>query len=1085
MFKSLLVSILLSPQLNDSIELVDSPEIIETAADLRTKEKYQTAIDLYSKVLPIDSNYFKIQSYLLETYNEAKQYKQSIILGEKLVKEHHEYNANVFINLGNAYLNLPNLEKAKETYERGRKLFPYNHILIYNSGINQYRLKDYENAIISFQQTIRLNPYYSSAHLMLGYLSVLQGHRTKAVLSYLTYLAIDNSNNSVLIRVNNLVNDALRYEGSIDPIIDNFEFEYYDRLSRSKAALDERFNFEVKLDAPVTKQLTLLFSKLQHNPNSDDFWMQYYVPIFTKIHKVEGSNAFIYFILKSSNNEDVAAWLEKNDDKRKNWVSAANSILVKNRSKLTATVGNNEGQYSFWYYNSNRLSAIGNQINDDLYIGPWEFFSENSQLNAKGSYNQEGYKIGKWYYYYDNGRLKRTEGYDADGNVSAPEVYYREDGSQSMIAHYNEENNVHGFLEFYYPCGQIKEKYPYNNGKKEGNGTYYFNTGELELEYTIADGELEGKYTKYYTDGQVMYITNYSNGLTDGEYISYHNNGSIDEKGFYKNDSAINKWTGYYNNGQLRYNGTFSNDKKVGQWQYYYKNGMLKEESQYNNVGDLDGLSKYYDHNGILSTTETYKEGLFIGYTYLKKNGDKIHSEENKEGNMPFRSFYSTGQKKAEGEFMKGEFNGSHVTYHRNGKLWQEGTMKNGYWDGSYKEFYNNGVLKIRSTYTEGEFNGYYELFHKNGSKQQEGFYVANTAQQLWKTYFSNGTLSEVDYFKDGNLEGLSQTFAVDGRLYETMLFKDGIQIANTKYDTLGKVLSHNEFPNGNGTNVYHYSNGQKKFENKLVCGNYVTDQVHYFPSGKILSKSEIKHSRLNGKYESYFQNGNIKVAGEYEQGSGIGNWMYYGPNKILEANYEYSDDVRNGKGDYYNDDGQLETSCQYVDGEKHGPCKYYDPAGKLQLVKYYDKEEGFYAYSYEGKGRQLSDTIWVDNKNDLQLNSFFQDGSVAVSQTLKDGTFNGENVYYHTNGQIMERIEYKDGDNHGKRLEYYSNGQLSYSATYVDDLLEGEVKKYFSHGQLKEVTTYLMGEENGPHIRYDEDGNIVEKLFYWNGELY
>ena len=53
---------------------------------------------------------------------------------------------------------------------------------------------------------------------------MLQGHTTKAMLSYLTFLAISPDNNSILIFLDNLAGEAVRKEGSIQPYFEKDEF---------------------------------------------------------------------------------------------------------------------------------------------------------------------------------------------------------------------------------------------------------------------------------------------------------------------------------------------------------------------------------------------------------------------------------------------------------------------------------------------------------------------------------------------------------------------------------------------------------------------------------------------------------------------------------------------------------------------------------------------------------------------------------------------------------------------------------------------------------------------------------------------
>jgi tetratricopeptide (TPR) repeat protein len=71
--------------------------------------------------------------------------------------------------------------------------------LLYNIGLAYRNLEDYKTALSYFKKSARINPYYMNNHVMLGYISMLQGHRSKAMMSYLMSLAISPDNNGILV----------------------------------------------------------------------------------------------------------------------------------------------------------------------------------------------------------------------------------------------------------------------------------------------------------------------------------------------------------------------------------------------------------------------------------------------------------------------------------------------------------------------------------------------------------------------------------------------------------------------------------------------------------------------------------------------------------------------------------------------------------------------------------------------------------------------------------------------------------------------------------------------------------------------
>jgi len=382
MIKAFFLLIALSQPL-DSSEFISPAQIIKEAAKLEADSNYEKAIGLYLTISANDTSYIQIQSNLMSAYNSLEQYDKCISIGEKLKEEPSDFRCSIYITLGNAYLNKGDMAKGEAIYREGLKLFPYNYILLYNLGYVLQKQEQYEEAINYFQKSARINPFYGNNHMMLGYISMLQGHITKSFLSYLTYLAINPNSNSILVFLNNLADDGIRKEGSITPFLENQFFAYYDDLIRSKAALDSRFQQKVDFNADVVKQTELLLSKLEYKKNSNDFWMDFYVPLYTTLEDKQLSPAFIYYLLKSTKKEEILKWIDKHDKEKDEWIDYVNKILKQNRDRNYVDISGQKEKISHWFFDNNKLNAIGNQIDNEKKMGHGYFIVEIASLMHK------------------------------------------------------------------------------------------------------------------------------------------------------------------------------------------------------------------------------------------------------------------------------------------------------------------------------------------------------------------------------------------------------------------------------------------------------------------------------------------------------------------------------------------------------------------------------------------------------------------------------------------------------------------------------------------------------------------------------
>ena len=129
-----------------------------------------------------------------------------------------------------------------------------------------------------------------------------------------------------------------------------------------------------------------------------------------------------------------------------------------------------------------------------------------------------------------------------------------------------------------------------------------------------------------------------------------------------------------------------------------------------------------------------------------------------------------------------------------------------------------------------------------------------------------------------------------------------------------------------------------------------------------------------------------------------------------------------------------------------------------------------------------------------------------SIQFEVKNGRGNGEQVAWHSNGQIALEGMLKDGQDHGVLKNWNSNGVLTKEATYnsgqptgvhkewydsgvgmsierfVDGQLHGEQVYYHSSGGLRRKTTYVRGIKNGVDQGWYENGNPEWKEHYVKG---
>ena len=97
--------------------------------------------------------------------------------------------------------------------------------------------------------------------------------------------------------------------------------------------------------------------------------------------------------------------------------------------------------------------------------------------------------------------------------------------------------------------------------------------------------------------------------------------------------------------------------------------------------------------------------------------------------------YYSTGEKKMEGEMLQNQRHGSWKSYYKSGKIWSEGFFKEGLREGNSVVYYETGTKRIEGNYEKGNRIGLWKFYDEKGQKIKE------------VTFAADSIVSEEDFF--------------------------------------------------------------------------------------------------------------------------------------------------------------------------------------------------------------------------------------------------------------------------------------------------------------------------------------------------
>lgn len=207
---------------------------------------------------------------------------------------------------------------------------------------------------------------------------------------------------------------------------------------------------------------------------------------------------------------------------------------------------------------------------------------------------EENNKPEEYIEYYDSGKVLLKSFKDKDGKINGKTTVYYENGNK----------NGEGMLE---------------NGKQQGEWKYYLENGELvSSTETYLNGVLHGSYKEYYENLSYKKTGQYTNGKKEGIWRSFFEN---DQKRYeyYKDDNVYRVEHFYANSNITMFEGDITNG--IGQMVKYTKAEKKESEGKIDISKEIKlGDWKYYDKNGNLTKTETYKEGKVISTKTIEDN---------------------------------------------------------------------------------------------------------------------------------------------------------------------------------------------------------------------------------------------------------------------------------------------------------------------------------------------------------------------------------------------------------------------------------------------------------------------------------
>lgn len=310
----------------------EAQELVSEGIGLHDKGDYEAAIKKYDQAIKLDENYFNAWYEKLYSLFEWGKKKECITLSKDVIKKFPDNPGlrHVYIQYGSALDDIGKPQEAIEIYNKGISIYPGEYLLHFNKGLTLQRLEKYDEALLCYQESLKLKPLHSSSNYYTG-LILHETNKIPALLAYATFLAIEprsDRSEEGMQRVENILWGNIKKEGDKTTIMmdisslkddkgknDENNFRSVEVFFALSGASSKELDSLTKTPAEkLSFRLQLLINSLANNrKNGKGFYWDHYVPFFMEMNEKKMVGTLAHLMYLKISGEDGMKWLEENE----------------------------------------------------------------------------------------------------------------------------------------------------------------------------------------------------------------------------------------------------------------------------------------------------------------------------------------------------------------------------------------------------------------------------------------------------------------------------------------------------------------------------------------------------------------------------------------------------------------------------------------------------------------------------------------------------------------------------------------------------------------------------------------------------
>lgn len=607
----------------------------------------------------------------------------------------------------------------------------------------------------------------------------------------------------------------------------------------------------------------------------------------------------------------------------------------------------------------------------------------------------------------------------------------------------------------------------------------YNNQSKLESKVQFVNNKLDGLTIRYNYNGLLAEETEYKNGYKNGESKVYFNSGTINSITNYKNDTINGLVTKYYEIGTIQSKENFTKNYKIGKCEYFYKSGKS---------------SAIYTYDTITINNGT------------KKSKPTINSILNGKS----KTWYESGNKKTEENYLRGKKNGELKQWNEKGQLTLENNYVNDYRCGRQISYFANGKLNedISIELEYDSLKKYYKTFYKGAYLQYDesknprtiGFYKNRKKQGKWKN-FVNGKITVDAEYKDDYLINEYNSYHSNTNQLERKQFYKPIKInardtsaldgESISYYKSGKISNRSIYTNGRCINSISY------FEDDTVSSQYtildsLVYKIEYYRNGNMERKSIAKYDKEKDitaqKYELmslFYENGILKQEFYIGLNPIKIKKQYNDSGLVILQKYNVTEDI-GIVTDFYNS-GKLKSESivlqnsyktiglQYIEWFENEKLKRFEVYGLYQ-INWLSNGEFYNSFHYKNNNPNLQEDTII---NAFQISEIYNALMKSSKKTIQLEGIEGITVSMYDNQKIKIEAFIEKGVITNYLKAYYFSGKPMIEFALKDGVLNGEYNLFSEKGFKLKSGNYCYGKLCGAWLECNFNGDTVSYYVY------